>query len=230
MSTARNIIERAFRKAGVIGATDTPTAQEANDALSTMNAMISSWGNNPLFITARAWENFPLTAGVAEYTIGTGQTFDTARPLKLLEAHYRIGSTDYDLNIIDDITYNNITSKTVQSMPDSINYDNGYPAGKLRLYPVPASNYTLYILTEKPLTEYTIDQDVDLPPGWERAIIYNLAIELAVEYEQPINPAVSEIAGNAKDNIMLQIERARGKDWGGDYGTDNNIFTGWYVR
>jgi hypothetical protein len=91
-----------------------------------------------------------------------------------------------------------------------ITFDNAFPLATIRLYPVPDQNYTLFIQSEKELAQFTLDQVVSLPAGWERALIYNLAIELAPEYGQEVNQAVFSIAMNAKMLIMRTINRIRG--------------------
>ena len=230
MATTRDLVTKAMRKAGILGRAESPTADEVNDGVSDLNNMLGSWSNDSLNIVARAWESFTLQSGVASYNIGINQTFNTARPLKLVDAYYLIGGTSYPLSIIDDESYNAITFKGLNSLPDSISYDNGYPVGILRLYPVPASDYTIHILTEKPLTEFTVDQELDLAPGVERAIIYNLAGEMAPEYEVALPPEVIRNAALSLKQVHTQIERARGKDWevSGGGANQNNIFTGWY--
>lgn len=228
MTTARSIITKAMLKAGILTKSEAPSADEASDALDALNAMLASWSNNELNIYVRAWENFPLAGGVGEYTIGAGQTFNTTRPLYLVEAHYRNGDIDYPLQIIKDETYNSIAFKNIQSLPDSINYDNGYPIGKLRLYPIPSASYTLFLLSEKQIATFALDDDIDLPPGWERALIYNLAIELVPEYGVEIPQTVIGIADTSLKAIQGQVERNRTYDWTTDLSTSKNIYTGFF--
>lgn len=228
MTTARQIITKAMQKLGVLVKSEAPSADEANDALDALNALLASWSNNSLNIYVRAWENFSLQGGVGEYTIGTGQTFNTTRPLFIVEAHYRLGNIDYPIQIVKDETYNAIAYKNIQSLPEVLNYDNGYPVGKIRIYPVPSASYTLYMLSEKPLASFTLDDDVSLPAGWERALINNLAIEIAPDYEQPVQPALLSVAESSLRSIQTQVQRNRTYDWTTDLGNARNIYTGFY--
>lgn len=228
MTTARTIIKKAMNKIGALVKNENPDADEANDALDSLNALIASWSNYSLNIYARTWETFNLVSGTAAYTIGSGGDFNTVRPMTILDAYIRIGVIDYKLAIIDDEAYVDIPYKTLVNIPDSLNYDGGYPLGTIRIYPVPSSNYPLFILTEKQLTEFTtLDTELSMPPGTERALIYNLALELAPEYKQTPDPVLIKIAGESLGAIKTNVAKVRTMD---AYPIDlrvRNIFTGW---
>jgi hypothetical protein len=210
VTTARGIIKKSLQKIGVLVKQEDPTADEAVDALDALNAMLSSWSNDSMNIYARVWESFPLVASDGQYTIGTGGDFNTTRPIQLIDAYTRLSTYDQPMRIVTDEIYASITNKNTLGRPDMITFDNAFPLATIRLYPVPDQNYTLFIQSEKELAQFTLDQVVSLPAGWERALIYNLAIELAPEYGQEVNQAVFSIAMNAKMLIMRTINRIRG--------------------
>lgn len=229
MPTARNIIKRSMQKAGILTKTEDPSADEAADALQSLNNLLGTWSNRALDISARAWETFTLSGGVTSYTIGAGQTFNTSRPVKIVEAYIRQpGNTDTPLDIIDDEQYNQIQSKSTQGLPYFLSYDNAYPSATIRLYPVPSSAYQLFILSEKPLTSFTLDQNVDYPAGWEDAIISNLAIRLAPEYGQPVSADLREEANSSHAEIMIAIARNRPIAQNPSTGGVDTIYTGYY--
>lgn len=229
MATARNIITKALQKNGVLTKGETPSGDEASDALDALNALISSWTNDSLLIYGRLSESFPLVGGQAAYTIGTGGDFNTARPTQILSAFTRIGNIDYDIDIISDIEYDGITQKNIQSsIPEVMFYNGNSPLGTITIYPVPTGG-TLHIRTEKELTEFTtLDTDIEFPPGWERALIYNLAVELAPEYGQPVTEAIYTIAMDALNKIKTAVARNKTMNMFGYSGSNRNIFTGWY--
>lgn len=227
MATGRDIINSTLRKIGFFKS-ETPDADEINDALEALNQMIASWSNNGLLIYARVTENFTLTPNTAEYTIGSGADFNTDRPIHLVTAYIRNGGIDYDMSIIDDTVYANIPQKSTGSnIPRFINYDYAFPQGTLKLYPTPTAAYDIYLVSEKELSAFTLDGIVSLPPGWERAIIYNLAIELSPEYGQPIAPEVAKIANESLASIKRGVTRNRGADWGVGARARRSILTGW---
>lgn len=230
MTTARQIIKRALQRNGVLTKGEEPSAGEASDGLLALNDLIGSWSNDSLLIYARLSESFPLVSGQASYTIGSGGDFNTARPLQILSAFTRIGSTDYNIEVINGVTYDEIIQKNISSsIPDVLFYDGNNPLGTIKIYPVPTTG-TLHIRTEKELTEFaSLDTDVDFPPGWDRALIYNLAMEIAGEYGQPVDEATYQIAMDALGKIKTAVARNKKMDMYSYNGDNSNIYSGWYV-
>lgn len=228
MTTARTIVKKSLQKIGALIKNEEPSADEANDGLDALNAMIASWSNDSLNIYARAWETFPLTSS-ASYTIGVGGNFNTSRPTNIVDSYVRSGTIDYPITIVDDEAYNSISFKSLQGIPQFLNYDNAYPLGNIRLYPVPSASYSLFLLTEKALTEFaTLDTELSMPPGTERALIYNLGIELAPEYSQQISAEHAKIAGDSLGLIRGKVAQVRGMDAYPQTMQIRNIFSGWY--
>jgi len=228
MSTARDVVKRSLQKIGVLVKSEAPSADEASDGLNALNNMLGSWTNDGLLIVSRAWETFTLAGGTALYTMSVGLTFNTPRPVKILSAYIRIGTIDHPLSIIGDEEYNRISFKALRGIPQFLSYDNAFPTDNLRLYPVPAAAYPLFILSEKPITQLTtLDSDVNLPDGWEEAMIYNLAMRLAPEYGQQIDPVIADIARKALGAIRINTARNRPIDAYPAGGQVRNIFSGW---
>jgi hypothetical protein len=231
MPTARTLITKALRKARILTLKETPTADEASDALESLNDMLGSWSNNSVDIVSRTLESFPMVAGQSTYTIGSGGDFDTVRPSWVVSAYFTNGNVDYSLRVVTDEAYANISFKGIQGFPDFLNYTAAFPLAQIKIYPTPASAYTLNLLTEKTIESYsTLDTNIDLPAGWERAIVYNLAIDLSSDYGQAPSQEVVQIAYNAMESIERAISRNRTFDSQPTAGTRNNILTGWGTR
>lgn len=213
MGTALNIITKAMLKAGILTKTESPTYDEANDALDALNDLLASWSNDSMMITSRVTEEFTLTAGVGSYTIGTGQTFDTIRPIHIVESHIISGIISYDsMYQCPDEVYQSFNLKTLQSIPNALNYSNAYPYGTIKLYPYPSTGYVLSITSEKELSQFSLNDTVNLSPGWNRALIYNLAVELCPEYGQPVDPLTLKIAKDSRAAIERSIMKVRTLD------------------
>lgn len=225
--TALGIITSAMRKAGILTKNESPSADEAADGLEMLNDLLASMSNDSLVVYARTVENFPLSGGVTSYTIGSGATFNTARPIKIISAYVRSGTIDYPVQIIPDEQYANITYKSSSGgYPQFLNYTNAYPTATINLYPAPATAYQLYLVTEKQLSTFTLNQSVDLPPGWRRMLIHNLAVEMGPEYGVEIPASVVQIARESKGEIRTAVMAAKKMDWSGT-GFVGNIYTGW---
>lgn len=228
MTTARGIIKSALRKIGALTKFDDLSNDEAVDGLETLNQMLGSWSNDGLIVFARSWENFNLTGGDGEYTIGAGDDFNTARPNHIIEAFVRSDVTDYPLVIVNDSDYYaKIIDKTSQGIPDYLSYDTQFPSGKIRLWPVPSSSLGLHLLSEKAFSTYALDDTISLPPGYESAIIYNLAIYYGPEYGQPISGEVAMLAADTLAAIKRNNARNRPILWQPGTLGEYNVLTGW---
>lgn len=227
-TTAKKIIKKAFQKAGILTKTQEPTADEANDALDALNDMLASWSNDTMMCYVRAWEFFPLNGGIGTYTMGTGGDFNTLRPVSIIDAYVRQGNaTDTQISIINEILFNNIQQKDIPGLPQWLNNDGGQPLTKIRLNPVPFGGLQLFILSEKMLTQFALNDNVDLPPGWNRALIYNLADEICSDYGQEMPASAAKIAITSKSLIAKSIQKNRNFDAYPQNTNVNNIFTGW---
>lgn len=227
MTTARDIVTSALRKLGALRVGESPTAGEASDALEIMNDLLESHSNDGLMVYARTLENFALSGGVSDYTIGPSATFDTTRPVYIVDAYYRSGDIDYPIRVVQDQDYADISIKTTQAYPYWLNYTNGFPIATIKLYPTPDASGLLFLLSEKPLQTFTIDQDVSLPPGWLRYLKNQLVIELAPEYGLEVPQSAAVTAKSALAAIKRGVARTRTMDNKSYAGTRQNIYTGW---
>jgi len=228
MATGLSIITKAMQKVGILVKSESPAADEAADALDSLNDLLSSFSNESSMVYVRVTESFTLTSGTASYTIGAGQTLNTARPISIVQANVNQGVISYNVAPVDDETYQGIQDKTTQGIPYFVNYTNGFPTGTLNFYPVPVSAYTLVLTSEKELTSLTLSGTVSLPPGWQRMLVYNLAVELASEYGQPADALVMKIAGESKAAVARSIMKVRNMDANvGSYPNGFSIYRGW---
>lgn len=229
MATARGIIKKAMQKIGAITKGENPSADEANDALDSLNALIASWSNFADNIYSRTLETFNLTSA-ATYSIGTGQTFNTTRPIQIVDAYVTSGDIDYPLTIINQEQFDPVAMKTTQGIPQYLIYNNAYPYGTITLYYVPSGVSSITLLSEKAITGFaTLDTVMSLPEGWERALVYNLALELAPEYSQQPDPSVAAIAVQSLGAIKMAVVRSRPINSSPVVRTNSNVFTGFWT-
>jgi hypothetical protein len=202
MATASAIIRRALRLIGAIAASETPSAAEQADALEALNAMLDSWRASSLMAYALRDETLTLT-GAASYTIGTGGNLNTVRPVRIDAAYQRISDIDYPLRLASAAAWADLAAKsTTGDVADWLYYEPSHPLGRLYLYPVPSAG-VLHLLTWVPLTAFAASDEVALPPGYQDALTYNLAVRLAPEYSRPVTAEVAAVARDA----MGKIER-----------------------
>lgn len=207
MTTVRDIVTRSLRLIEEVGAGQTARAEDANDALVALIAMLDSWSIDGQLVFTETVEDFSLTGNDGSYTIGTGGDFNTTRPLKIRAATIvePSGTDRTELEVLSMEEYAYQTDLTVTGRPQRVYYDANYPTGTLRFHPVPSQTYTVTLYTEKPLTNFTtVNDTVTMPPGYERALAYNLAVEIAPEFGKQASPAVSRIAIQSRNAIRTQ--------------------------
>lgn len=203
MSTASDLIRGSLRLIGAVAPGETPTSAEIDEGLSALNEMVDSWSNDGHMIFEEKRESFTLSSGTADYTIGSGADFDTARPQIVLRASAKeIGDeTELPVAVIyESDEWQRISYKTTQSeIALAIYWQPEYPNGKISIWPVPNAASTLILYSLKPLSTFaTSATTVSLPPGYYRALRYNLAVELAAEYGRELDPRVDRIAVESK--------------------------------
>ncbi len=217
MSTIRDIATRSLRLIEEVGAGESASSEDAFDAMKSLITMIDSWSIQNQLVYTESRENFALTVGDGEYTIGSGGDFNTVRPIEIIAAFVRIDNIDYSLDIIGAGQYAEIPDKSAQGIPNSMYFDGNFPLSNILLYPIPNQSMTLHIYSKKPLTNFTsLDDVLNAPAGYERAFVYNLAIEIAPEYGKQPLPTVVMIAGESKkaiesansmnDNTVLNVD------------------------
>jgi hypothetical protein len=194
MATATDIIKRSLRIIGQLGTGETPDASEAADALTALNAMLGQWSIQRLAVYEMVTDTLTIAAGTATYTIGPGGTWNTGRPIKINTAVVRDDAgTDYSLEPMSSIEYQGIGIKDTESnYPSRYYYSPGVPLASFTLYPVPTLALSLILTSWRPLAAFaTGAANIVLPPGYEDALAYNLAVNLAPEYGiGSVNPIV----------------------------------------
>lgn len=196
------IINQALKAAGILGVGQTALAEDTNDAFTQMNMMLSQWQRKRWLIWHLVTSSFTCT-GATSYTIGPAGNFNVAeRPDRLESAFVRQmvntpNPVDYDLTILPSREdYNLIALKTMQSFPQYIFYDTGYPTGNLYPWPVPSGSiYQLHITYKALLSQFTsLTQDIDLPPEYNAALFWNLTQRLRILYRLPPDDQINRMA------------------------------------
>lgn len=196
--------------------------------LNKLNSMMESWSLERLMCYAIFQESFSLTASDGEYTIGvsTGD-FNTVRPNKIVKAFTRDSANmDSALIILGFDAYDSIVMKsTGTTYPNYLFYDGAYPLGTIKLYPTPIAGLTLYLDSWKQLQTFAnLSTALALPPGYQRAIETNFAIEAAPGFGS-IQPELAKIAKESKAAIKsLNVPDTIMST--GLYGSRRSILTG----
>lgn len=204
MPTARDLIKTAMKKLGVYSIGEEPSDDEAEDGLNSLNSMLDSWATENLFVYAKTLDQIPLINGQTNVTVGPTGTFPTARPIKIDESSYILyQGVSYPLEVMSLTDYNEINLKTLDSgIPSMIWPLMNFPDITITPWPVPSASMTLMLWSNKIIKSFPdLTTSLDLPPGYQRAIEYSLAEEIAPDYEVEPSSTVIKKAAQARKNI-----------------------------
>lgn len=200
--TGLDLVSASLRKIGAIASGESVEAASSSDALDELNRMLATWSTEGLLVYSKVRETFTLTGGTGAYSMGTGATFNTSRPIKIVDAAISISNLEYRMRIITVDEFARVALKSLQGIPGYLYPEGTYPNETLNFYPVPTTGYTFVCYSWKALTSVaSLSTTISFPPGYEDACIYNLAVRLAPEYGRPLDQAVVEIAVNTKAAI-----------------------------
>jgi hypothetical protein len=203
--TAREMITSAMRLIGVLATGETPSSTEINDGLTTLNQMLSSWSNENLTVYQKVRDEFTLTPSTSVYTWGLTGTFNSARPIEVIDARLELQGTspqEIPLKVLSTREFAEISMKGLEStIPQAVYFDGAHPLLGVTVYPVPSAAEHIVFYSLKPFSTLTLASSLSYPPGYEKAIRYNLGIDLAPEYGRQVDALVMQQAVASKAEI-----------------------------
>lgn len=200
MPTAYSIVNSAARLLNVISGNTLPNS-EAQDALTALNEMLGLWSLQKLLIYHYQEVVGTLQSGHNPHTIGAaGDIVVAERPVRIENAFTRSAGTDYPMTAIGGDSYAIIREKSSESLyPSFFFYDTAYSTGSLYVYPLAVADLEVHLMARVRLTEFaTLATDLDLPPGYDAALKYQLAVDIAPFYGVP-ESVVSPIRAKAAE-------------------------------
>lgn len=188
-TTAQTIIDKAFRRIGVLRTGQTPSTDARQDAYLALGNMMDQWnaqGWIPYVITRN---EFSLVNGQHTYTFGSGGDWNIVQPARIDFASYTqltgTSQLEYPIAIFTEqqwaqkIHLKNMTN----ALPTGIFPYGEFPVESIRVFPVPGSiaastKIVLYVHT--PLTQFSDlnTTQYTFRQGYEQAIIDNLAVNI----------------------------------------------------
>lgn len=196
-----------------------PSTASINEIVRFMNQMLDSWNTMRNSIYTISDVLYVLTPGQTQYTIGPGGDLNGARPIRIQRANTIYQTSPQELRLpIEIIDVDQWAAIQVPQLPNAIPlklyYDYGYSQtaptglGTIYLWPGPQAAYTLELFMWSALnTALTSGTTLYVPPGYQRAILYNLAVEIMPLYPKRLTAMKEkQILGIAQDSKMA-IER-----------------------
>lgn len=128
-------------------------------------------------------------------------------PIPDTPATYEVRTVyESEVEILNIQKWSDLNNKTTQGgLVQKIYVEGDSPLEVIKVWPVPSAQTALCLYSQKPLIDYdALVTEIELPPGYERAIRYNLACEIAPEFGRQIPAEVKETAIQSKANIKRQ--------------------------
>jgi hypothetical protein len=205
-TTAGDQINRALRLLGVLAEGETPSAATSQDGLTALNQMIDSWNTERLSVFSTQDQIFTWPAGEITRTLGPSGNFSGNRPVLFDDAtYYRDPGTNvsFGIKFINQQQYDGIAVKTVTSTyPQVIFVNMTYPDATMTVYPKPTRDLEWHFISVNELSNPAVlTTNLTFPPGYLRAFVYNLAMEIAPEFGVEPSPQVTRIAMTSKRNL-----------------------------
>lgn len=197
---SRQIIDAALQLIGVLQEGDSPSTARANEAATSLNMMLKTWGaSERLWLMSEGIVT--LVAGQASYSLGTGVR-------TVLSVRRRVAGLDTPLNELSRSEYQDTPTKASIGLPNSWWFNRQRATRTLYVWMVPdaatAAQYTLpYTYTRTIEDIDTLDNDPDVPQEWLEVLTYNLAVRLGPRYGGIDTQEWAEIKAQAADLMAL---------------------------
>jgi hypothetical protein len=185
-----------------------PSPAQYQDAIDELNRLAGSLDCDPLFIYGLDNLQLPLEAGRKSYTIGIDPAgaviadWDVPRPQMIAIANVIAGSENvrYPLTIYTPQVWADISIQDSPAIPQGIYNDRAVPLSTISVYGQPGESMLLELYTWHLITSFAALTDaVVLPPGYEDALVLNLAVRLAPHFQRAVDP---NVRADAQTSLM----------------------------
>src|SRR5262245_14891456 len=208
MTTARTLIRGALTDLGVASAEEPLSASQAEDGLLLLNQLLDSFSLERLSIYTTPATPITWPPGRSSLTWGPGGDIVSPRPIKLSPtATYTLDAYDYPIEVLErQEQYAQLQWKGMQStLPIAVYYEPQVPLGVVYIWPVAQGvDYTVTLYPWQPLGAWAnLDDDLRFPPGYERALRTNLAVEASPSYGVQPSPVLVRIAEISRQALQV---------------------------
>jgi hypothetical protein len=187
---------------------ETVDAFLAADSLLVLQQMVSAWNLDRLLVYHLDRVVVAMSTSQT-YTVGVGGAINIARPVRLDAVNWRDESQtpalELPLQPLPTQAYEDLRAReTAASMPTQFYYDRAYPLATLFLWPRPTETKQLVLFPWKQFdATMGLSETVTFPPGYERMLVYNLALELSAQPGARLSPVAVKLAEESKRGIEI---------------------------
>ncbi len=185
MATVNDEINRVMVLIGSLAPGESVSPDEATDVFNTLNEMLDEWNTERLNIPSVDISLFNLAANQQTYEIGPGGAdFNVARPSLIQTASIVLNSLRHPLDLITSQQWAALRERALTGiLPQKLYYDAEFPIAHLNFWPRPSGTPQVELTTWDILEQFVALTDTfSFPPGYAKAIRYNLAVNIAPEF------------------------------------------------
>lgn len=247
--SATDFIKSALRLVGALRSGLSLSASELADCKTVLNDLLDSWSakRTTTFVVQRITldqnqNTLVLIPSQQTYTLGNQngtENFLLPRPPRLERVSIMYSASqptpvELAMDMLDDVGWQSIANKSTSSLLPQVCYvEKNFPDMNLSFWPIPTQANQVVLYAWSALQQFAdLTSQFSFPPGYARAIRYNLAVDLAAEFPCDLTKlqVVMKIAAQSKADIeSLNIEpkvAVCDEAIVGSYGKMGNIYTG----
>lgn len=206
--SVQTVIVDSLVEIGVLAQGESLPADMGTFCLGRLNQLVDNWNAEREAVWAEEFHTFAFVASQQDYDLGpTGDWVLASRPVGLDGANVIITSTSPSvrnpINIRDYQWWMNLSVRSVStSFPTDVYYEPSWPDGVLHFWPVPSLTYDCELVVRVLLSQLTLNGSLNMPPGYQNAIMLTLAEGLAGSYGRQVKPMTTKLAAEARVRIF----------------------------
>lgn len=248
--SAQSFILSSLRLVGALRSGQNLSGGELSDCLQVLNDLLDAWNSQriTIFVTPRITLDqnqavLSLLANQATYSLGNSlgtENFLLPRPPRLERVSVMYSASqqtpvELPMDMYNTVRWQRVPNKSTPSLLPQVCYiEPNFPDMSLTFWPIPTQSNPVVLYPWQALQQFPdLTQAFSFPPGYARAIRFNLAVDLAAEFPCDLQkfPLVRDNARIYKSEIASVNVSAREGYCDpallGDGGTTRgNIYTG----
>lgn len=206
-------IDDALTKIGVKNPTDEADPKEHELGLRALNRIIDAYNIDNLYITHAKEITYPMpyNGWGASIEIGEGLEIDSVAPTKIQSLFWRQDGTDYPSKEMQQNQWTSIGWKTASGIP-ARHYVQQMDNNNIKIYfdLVPLIDLEMVVIATMPYLStdgYLPTDDISWSYGFEKMLMYRLAVELSLDYEIEPSQLLLGLAEKAENSIKSRNYR-----------------------
>ncbi|WP_298621538.1 MULTISPECIES: hypothetical protein [Pseudomonadota] len=176
----RDAVSDALRDLGVVALDEPLTMDSLAHGARVLDRMLRDWQGYGYCLWTKSVQSVPLVVGVGSYAL-------PSRPVQILDVLY-VDAAETPMERLSREEYDRLPNKATLGRPTCWHEVRGPAGSTLKIWPTPSAIASASVVyTREILDQESANADLDCPKEWRRAVVKNLAIELAPAYPSDVS-------------------------------------------